>query len=85
MSLFLNDAQHFTSAGLYTYWNAVDSTIRYCDTLLAQMHIPQSTQPTQKHPIGYQSEHGNRKSPMSHHRDTRDAIASSVDKLPIEM
>ena len=33
-SLFLQDAQHFTADGYRAYWEAVDKTVRFCDSIL---------------------------------------------------
>ena len=37
-SLFIQESNRFTSLGYTTYWKAIDSTIRYCDTILFKKH-----------------------------------------------
>ena len=52
MNLYLKDCQRFTSDGYYAYWEAVDRTVRYCDSVmlkkLAEKRIPKKKSLSQK-------------------------------------
>ena len=43
-NLFLADAQRYTTEGLKSYWEAVDKTVRYCDTVLLKKQTKRKNQ-----------------------------------------
>ena len=39
-NLYIKESRRFTSAGYMAYWEAIDRTVKYCDTILAKKVWP---------------------------------------------
>ena len=77
-SLFFDDCDRFTSRGIITYWQAVEATVQYCNTILTRGKMPKKQEHSQ-HNVSKHARHMHQNDQF--HWKKRDTESKRLPKL----